>query len=253
MLAEPLSASMEDYIETILQLIQEKKVARAKDISAQMQVRKSSVTSALKTLSERGMINYSPYDFITLTPEGQTIAEEVWRRHKALKTFFIKVMAIDPETAEEGACQMEHAIPLTILDRFIKFVEFVDLCPRGGMRWVEDFGYYCRHGHPQQSCERCMTLTLEEIRLPEPSRHLEKTCLLSELKLGQKAQVKAVSGKGEIQKRLMDMGLTTGALVSLIRVEPLRNRLEVRVRGRHLSIRKAEAALIHVIPLEAEK
>ena len=64
---EGLSASLEDYLEVIFHLEQSNRVARAKDIADQMNVQRASVTGALKALSGRGLINYSPYSFITLT------------------------------------------------------------------------------------------------------------------------------------------------------------------------------------------
>ena len=65
-----LSASLEDYLETIFLIVQKKQAARAKDISIELKVKASSVTGALRQLSEKGLINYAPYDIITLTSKG---------------------------------------------------------------------------------------------------------------------------------------------------------------------------------------
>ena len=64
---EGLSASLEDYVEVIYHLERSNRVARAKDIADQMNVQRASVTGALKALAGRGLINYSPYSYITLT------------------------------------------------------------------------------------------------------------------------------------------------------------------------------------------
>ena len=66
-----LSASLEDYLKAIFRIVAVKQAARAKDISARLSVSNSSVTGALRTLADRGLINYAPYDLITLTPLGQ--------------------------------------------------------------------------------------------------------------------------------------------------------------------------------------
>ncbi len=58
-------------LEVILDLEKIQKVARAKDIAEKMGVQRGSVTSALKNLEEKNLINYEPYSFITLTPEGK--------------------------------------------------------------------------------------------------------------------------------------------------------------------------------------
>ncbi len=62
---EPLSASLEDYLEAIFHIEQEKHAARAKDITERLQVSGASVTAALRTLAEKKLINYAPYDLIT--------------------------------------------------------------------------------------------------------------------------------------------------------------------------------------------
>ena len=99
---ERLSSSMEDYLEAIFHISQEKQAARAKDIADRVMVNKSSVTGALRALSEKGLVNYAPYDIITLTVKGKRLAEEIVRRHEALNDFFIKVLLIDQDEAEEA-------------------------------------------------------------------------------------------------------------------------------------------------------
>ena len=74
-LPEGLSASLEDYLEVIYHLERSNRVARAKDIADQMNVQRASVTGALKALAGRGLINYSPYSYITLTSAGRTVAQ----------------------------------------------------------------------------------------------------------------------------------------------------------------------------------
>ena len=161
---EVLSASLEDYLKAIFHIIAEKQAARAKDISKRLNVNSSSVTGALHALAKRELINYEPYDVITLTEKGKVVAKDVIRRHEALRKFFVKVLEIDETTAEEGACKMEHAVPTPILDRLIKFVEFVERCPRVGTKWIKEFGYYCEQGMAQDKCEMCISLCLEELR-----------------------------------------------------------------------------------------
>ena len=66
-----LTASLEDYLEAIFHIVERKQAARAKDISKRMHVNGSSVTGALRALSERNLVNYAPYDIVTLTAEGE--------------------------------------------------------------------------------------------------------------------------------------------------------------------------------------
>ena len=92
-ISEQLSDSLEDYMEAIFHIEVKKHAARAKDIAERLQVSNSSVTGALRLLSDKGLVNYAPYDIITLTPKGKEIAQNVVRRHKALLDFFVKILS----------------------------------------------------------------------------------------------------------------------------------------------------------------
>lgn len=152
-----LSASLEDYIEAIYHIIEEKLVARSKEIAARLGVSRASVTEALRALSKKGLINYAPYEAITLTDEGKLVAEDVIFRHEALKRFFIEVLAIDSNVAEEGACKIEHAAPPEIIARMISFTEFMQVCPRGGDDLIKGFAEYYQNGKQLENCEDCIS------------------------------------------------------------------------------------------------
>ena len=158
-----LSASLEDYLEAIFQLIRQKQTARARDIGRQLKVARSSVTGALHALAERELINYTPYDVITLTDKGRAVAEGVLRRHEVLRDFFIRVLAVPEQAADTTACKMEHAIPDAVLERFVEFVDFVERCPRGGTKWIKGFGYYCDDERSAGHCRKCLELVLNDI------------------------------------------------------------------------------------------
>jgi DtxR family transcriptional regulator, Mn-dependent transcriptional regulator len=248
-MSEVLSASLEDYLKAIFRIVAVKQAARAKDISARLSVSNSSVTGALRTLADRGLINYAPYDLITLTPLGQTIARDIVRRQEALREFFTKVLAVDAETAEIGACKMEHEIPPAIVERFIQFVDFVEVCPRAGSQWIHGFGYSCRDVS-QEVCTDCVRSCLASVEGKRDEEPGKARTILNHLKIGQRAKLVRVAGKGELHKRLVDMGLVPGAVVGVERVAPLGDPIEIKLRGYHLSLRKEEAALITVEALE---
>ena len=69
---------------------------------------------------------------------------------------------------------------------------------------------------------------------------------LAKLPVGTRARVIAVSGNGAIARRLMEMGIVPGAPVRVIKAAPLGDPIEVRVRGYHLALRRAEAQNILV-------
>jgi len=152
-----LSESLEDYLEVILDLEKASKVARAKDIAQRIGVQRGSVTSALKNLKEKDLINYEPYSFITLTDKGKKIAREITQRHIVLKNFLVKVLQIDEKSAESTACRMEHAIDNHTFERLLCFFEYIFKCPRMGNDWIQAFLDYCTSGDiDPEKCQVCI-------------------------------------------------------------------------------------------------
>lgn len=145
-----LSASLEDYIEAIYNIMSEKQTVRSKDIAARLEVSGASVTEALRSLARKGLINYAPYEPITLTGSGRLVALDVIRRHNALKQFFVEVLGIENDLAEQGACRVEHAAPQEIIDRIIRFTRFLESRPEENQRFVRKFLAYCRETPPPE-------------------------------------------------------------------------------------------------------
>ena len=72
---------------------------------------------------------------------------------------------------------------------------------------------------------------------------------LDELKIGETCLIKKVNGEGRLRRRLFDMGVTPGAVVTVKKFAPLGDPIEVTLRGYELTLRKSEA---HLIELEVE-
>ncbi|MFN2351352.1 MAG: DtxR family transcriptional regulator [Kiritimatiellia bacterium] len=247
-----LSASLENYLETILLLIQEHAVARSRDIAERLSVKRSSVTGALQALSARGMVNYEPYGYVTLTPSGEALARRVLRRHEALRDFFVKVLAVDSAEADEAACRMEHGVSKHIVDRLLEFADFLETCPRAGVKWVRGFAYKCgRAPNVGEECERCITACLDDVKKQITGSEAQNvTVKLSELKPGEKGLIEKIAGGGAVKRRLADMGVTKRTLVEVVRLAPLGDPLDVKIKGYHLSLRRDEAADIYVNKME---
>ncbi len=160
-----LSESLEDYLEVILDLEKTGKVARAKDIAEKLGVQRGSVTGALKSLEAKGLVNYAPYSYITLTPKGGKIAREITRRHAGLRDFLYKVLQVDAETANATACRMEHVIDATTMERLMSFFDYINTCPRTGPEWVENFTAHCSSKrHDRGECDQCLSACLARHR-----------------------------------------------------------------------------------------
>ena len=160
---EGLSASLEDYLEVIFHLEEAHRVARAKDIADQMSVQRASVTGALKALAGRGLINYSPYSYITLTPQGRRAAREIIRRHEVLKDFFTTALQLEPEQAEANACRIEHAIGPRAIERLVRFLDFIKTCPRAGTDWLQAFANFCQDSPHAPDCRTCVSQCLNKM------------------------------------------------------------------------------------------
>ena len=249
-LAMKLSESLEDYLETIFLLIREQAVARSRDIAARMNVSRPSVTGALQALAERALVNYEPYGYVTLTPAGAAEAQRVLRRHEVLRDFLVKVLSIEEGEADANACRMEHAVSKAVVDRLVEFAEFVETCPRAGAKWVHGFGYRCQEAAaaPEKgSCVKCIAQCLDEVKkqiLKGEERRVSAT--LKEMKPGEKGRIEQIGGEGAVRRRIADMGMTKGSLVEVVRVAPLGDPIDVKIKGYHLSLRKDEAAGIQV-------
>jgi DtxR family Mn-dependent transcriptional regulator len=118
-----LSASLEDYLEAILQLERASRVARVSEIAELLHVSRPSVTGALKILTGRGLAVHARYGHVTLTEAGERIAEDVKRRHVAIRDFLTGVLGIPLDKAETAACRMEHVLDPEVLARFVAHAE----------------------------------------------------------------------------------------------------------------------------------
>ncbi|MFP4107085.1 MAG: metal-dependent transcriptional regulator [Phycisphaerae bacterium] len=132
-----LTRSQEDYLEAVYLLIEENRVARVRDIAARLGVVAPSVTSALKTLSNKGLIHYEAYQYVTLTEPGLAAAEKIHSRHETLRTFFQEVLGLEEDSADDNACRVEHAIDEKLLERLGEFNEFARRAGLTGEEWMD--------------------------------------------------------------------------------------------------------------------
>ena len=101
--------SAENYLETILMLSLKGKAVRSIDIVNELEYSKPSVSVAMKNLRAKGYIVMDANGCITLTDEGQKIADTMYERHVAISDWLI-YLGVDENTAVQDACKMEHAM-----------------------------------------------------------------------------------------------------------------------------------------------
>ncbi len=103
-----LRESAEDYLEAIGTLCRESGHAQVSNIAQLLDVKKPSVTAALRHLRDEGLIEYKQYSPVTLTEKGQAYAKRVMTAHSTLRQFLHEMGGLSLERADSAACHLEH-------------------------------------------------------------------------------------------------------------------------------------------------
>lgn len=143
---KPITSVMEDYLETIFNLEQDKRFVRVKDIAGKLKVKMPSVTSMLRNLSDRGLVNYEKYEYVFLTDEGSAIGREIHRRHEILFRFLTLILDIEPAKAAEEACRMEHVLSPETMERLVSLMDSMLACPGRIRDFMPDISRACSSG-----------------------------------------------------------------------------------------------------------
>jgi DtxR family Mn-dependent transcriptional regulator len=247
-----LSASLQNYVEAIYWISNSKKAARAKDIADRLNVGKSSVTGALQALAEKGLVNYAPYDVITLTDDGLALARELVRRHEVIRDFFVRVLSVAADEAEQAAGMMEHVVTDTILDRLIAFIEFVERCPQGGTAWITGFGYHCDNDACSGECDFCLDHAVPVRHRGQLVRPVQRQPALSEFGEGERLVLIDVDEASPVDARFREIGAQLGAVIVVERVEADRRSMQIKVKGYHETLTLADAAQVWVRPVKQQ-
>ncbi len=116
-----IQESAENYLETILIIKNRKGVVRSIDIVNELDFSKPSVSVAMKNLRENGYIEVDDNGYISLLAKGMEIAETIYERHTAISNWLIAI-GVNPETAVEDACRIEHVISAESFEAVKKFI-----------------------------------------------------------------------------------------------------------------------------------
>ena len=119
-----IQESAENYLETILILHNRKGYVRSTDIATELGFSKPSVSVAMKNLRTNEYIVMDENGFISLTDKGMSIASAVYEKHTVLSRWLVS-LGVDPKTATEDACRMEHVISQ---ESFTKLKEHAEKC-----------------------------------------------------------------------------------------------------------------------------
>ena len=126
-----LTQANEDYLEAIVVLAgEDRSPVRSVDIANRLDVSKPSVNKAVALLREEGFIEQQPYGDVYLTDAGAKYGEAVLERHNTLMRFFVEVLGVEPDVAEDEACCIEHVISEDTFQRWTEHIRAsLSCCP----------------------------------------------------------------------------------------------------------------------------
>ena len=117
--------SMEDHIEQIYLLIENKGYARVSDIAEALSVLPSSVTKMVQKLDKDGYLLYEKYRGLTLTPKGQKLGKRLVQRHDLLEQF-LRLIGVNEEHIYEDVEGIEHHLSWNSIDRIADLVQLLE-------------------------------------------------------------------------------------------------------------------------------
>lgn len=202
-ISRQISSVAEDYLEVILKLSEANGAARVKDIAKELSLHKSTVSLTLKSLSDRGLIEYSPYGNARLTKKGRALAGEVSQNHDLIKKFLIYYLGVDEKTAGTNACRIEHVIDEDIKKRMDAANRLATQKPGFIGDLTELLDNYMESNsnkkNERNNNESAFSITLSNMRE------------------GSIGKVREVRGGRRIVHRLAEMGIMPGSKIKLIR------------------------------------
>ena len=115
---------LEDYLEAIYQLIDEKGYASSVDVADRLSVKPPTVTSMVKKLAKLGYVVYEPYRGMRLTETGERLAKSVVSRHHVIAEF-LSMIGVGKRVAYQDTEGIEHHIQPATFRRIERLVEFL--------------------------------------------------------------------------------------------------------------------------------
>src|SRR5579872_6834328 len=227
---EPLSATVEEYLEAIYNIQMEGEVIIGARLAEKFGVAPPSVTEMLKRLVRDGYVEMDQKRQVTLTEMGYQSAEAVLRRHRLTERFLVDMLGMQWHQVHEEACRLEHFISGAVEARVISSLNGPTTCP---------------HGNPIPGL------------VPDARNYLkdQHALRLSSAKIGETVTILCISEVVEDEEALIlylhEKSLTPGTRLTIL--APLSDREEASVEhftveavGQPLSISKAAASKIWV-------
>ena len=232
-----VSANIEEYLKIIYQLSGDEELVKTTSIAKSLSIAPGSVTPMLKKMDNLGFVEYFQYKGVKLTEEGLKRAKKVTRKHRLLERFMYDVLKLEKTDIHRQAREMEHSLSDDAERALCQILKHPETCP-------DDFAPIPECDLKFSSCDECIK-TIGE-KLEEIGRREKSLISTMELKDHQKGKVSFIRGDHTVIQRLSDMGITIGAIVNVMKIDPLNGPVEVLVSGSKMGIGRDIACNIFV-------
>jgi DtxR family Mn-dependent transcriptional regulator len=214
------TTAVEDYLRTILELESENEAVSTTALATALGITSASVSSMIKKLARRGLLDHQPYRGATLTASGRGEALRVLRRHRLVEQFLLEVLEVPWERVHVEAHRIEHALSDYLVERIDDLLNHPSHDP---------------HGAP----------------IPTVDGRLEKRQLLrlADLAPGESGVVARVSDREpDLLRHLADLALFPGAEFTVTAIAPLDGPRTVQVGDSNHTLGREVAQRIMVSP-----
>ncbi len=203
-----LTRAQEDYLKALYQLHGDHQPVPTRDLAQRLGISSPSVSEMVTRLSAQGLVEHDRYRGQQLTREGRKVALELVRHHRLLEMFLVQVLGYSLDEVHDEAERLEHVISERMEQRIFDLLGRPELDPHG-------------HAIP--------TLGGKVRSLSERP--------LSECRVGEKVVVQGVSDDDPARLReLKRRGLLPGTRVEIVVASTYEGPIEVRIKGRRVSI-----------------
>ncbi|MGE3163305.1 MAG: metal-dependent transcriptional regulator [Planctomycetota bacterium] len=218
------SESIENYLKAIYKVQEQGEWATTGQVARRLGISAPSASRMLKKLSGESLVDHNPYKGVQLTREGRRLALRVIRNHRVLEAYFVKALGMSWDRVDAEVERIEHVVSDDLVNRMEEALGFPRFDP---------------HGSP---------IPTRDGTLPE----LDGTCSLTELPVGARAEVcRIADAPPEALAWLGERGLLPGAALELVRQEPFRGPLVLRVAAREVFLGLELAGRIHVVDVSS--
>ncbi|OGF20965.1 MAG: hypothetical protein A2V63_11390 [Candidatus Eisenbacteria bacterium RBG_19FT_COMBO_70_11] len=166
-----ITHSMAHYLQAVAALKNDKGFARVGDIADRLGVSKSGVTSMLRSLQSRGLVDHEPYGCVELTPLGLQLARRTESNRRLLSVFLSEILGVAESVAEEDACMIEHLVSPQAAVELLRLTTFLRSQHPAALQFREAFRNTPRtcSDHAPGDCDICgATCLVDSLLRPPP-------------------------------------------------------------------------------------